>query len=336
MKIYNITQITDYYFDKKYTITKISKVTNIPISTIKYQLKKHGYSLKNHSHSGNNRKHFIDVNFFKSINNKYKAYLLGLIISDGYVDDKYKVVFTSKDHELVSLFKNKLKSEHKLGDYNIFDKRTNKTYKRYSLQIASKKIVKDLNKLGIYSNKSFNCMLPIIPDNLMWHFIRGVFDGDGTIYQEKNKNVGRLRFEIIGSEKMLIEINKFFKKNNILNVYIRKTKYGNSKGNLIKLDCSKFSNLNILKNKIYEDSNGLRLTRKYELFQTLKEYKLGTYDRTKSLRKIKMCDYLTNKHIKTFQNIHDVCDELNTTYQQIHRVANGERNHTKGYGFKYC
>ena len=234
---------------------------------------------------------------------------------------------------MVKIFKKELKSEHKLARYDVFDKRTNKTYVRYSIQIASKEIVNDLNNLGIYSNKSFNCSMPNIPKKYFWDFIRGIFDGDGTIHQGKNENVGRLRFGIIGSEKLLIEINNFFKTNNILKVYVRKTKYGNSKGNLIRLDCSKFNDLNMLKNMMYDDSNGLRLTRKYKKFQTLKEYKLGQYDRTKNLRKIEM--YLNENLIKTFINIHDVTSYFNTKSESIYLVLRGKRKNYNGYSFKY-
>jgi hypothetical protein len=335
MKNYNIKQIADDYFNKKHTITEISKITNIPFSTIKYQLKKHGYILENKSHAGNNRRHNIDINFFKKIDSKNKAYILGLIISDGYVDNNYKLTLTSKDLDLVEIFKKELKSEHKLARYDIFDKRTNNIYCRYSLQVASKEIVNDLNKLGIFANKSFNCTMPNIPQELIWHFIRGVFDGDGTIHQPKNNKLGRLRFSIIGSEKLLVEINNHFKNNGIHGVFIRKTNYDNPQGNLIKLDCTKFQDINTIKNFLYKDSEGLKLSRKYELFQTLKEYKRGTYDRTHLLKRIDMYENTTKKYIKTYENIHKLTTELKTKTESIYRVLRGERNHYKGYFFKY-
>jgi len=80
------------------------------------------------------------LNYFKSIDSCNKAYILGLIVSDGYVDEKSnKLNFTSKDIELVEIFRRELKSQHKLGTYNIYDKRTNKYYQRHSIQISSKK-----------------------------------------------------------------------------------------------------------------------------------------------------------------------------------------------------
>lgn len=275
MKKHDIKKYVEY-INSGYTYTKIAKLYNVSLSTIRYQLKKHGYFYENRQHLGLNRKCQIDANFFKSIDSKEKTYILGLVVSDGYVDENWnKLNFTSKDIELVKIFKRELKSGHKLATYNVFDKRTNKHYKRYSLQISSKEIVNDLNKMDINRNKSFNCSLPIIPDKLMWHFIRGVFDGDGTIYQNKKIKTGRLRFGIVGSEKLLCDINKFFKRNEIFNVYSRETKYGDSTGKLIRLDCSKFSDLKLLKDKMYEDSTGLRLTRKYEQFQTLKSFQLS-------------------------------------------------------------
>lgn len=270
MKKYNINKFIKY-IDSGYTITKIAIINNVSPQTIKYQLNKHGYVYSDRRHLGNNRKCNVDMDYLKTIDSKNKAYVLGLIISDGYIDEKWnKLNFTSKDIELVELMKRELKSEHKIGTYNIFDNRTNKTYTRHSIQISSKTIVSDLNKLGVFGNKSFTSELPNIPTEFMWHFIRGVFDGDGTIYQDKNIRIGRLRFGIVGAEKLLNSINNFFKQNNITNVKVRQTKYGNNMGNLVKLDCSNFHDISCLKKGLYENSKELRLSRKHEIFQTLK------------------------------------------------------------------
>lgn len=282
-----------------------------------------------------NRKHFVDETFFEKIDTPSKAYILGLIVSDGYIDKKWnKLNFTSKDYELVNIIKKELCSEHKLSKYDIFDKRTNKSYIRYSIQISSKKIVNDLNKLGIYGNKSFTSDLPQINNNNIWHFIRGVFDGDGTIHQLNKLKNGRLRFGIVGSYNLLIKINDVFKNYDISSVKIRNTQHTDGKNKLIKLDCSNYNNLNKIKILMYDNSENLKLLRKYKIFNTLKEYKLGTYDRTHLLRKINMFD-LNEKHIKTFDNIHLACDAIKSTYNQIHRVATGKRKQTKGYIFKY-
>jgi hypothetical protein len=335
MKNYNINQIAEYYFNNKYSLNKIANIVGVSPTTIGNQLKKHGYTLDNKSHDGNNRRHNIDTNFFKTIDSKNKAYILGLIISDGYVDDYTKLTFTSKDIELVEIFKKELKSEHKLAKYDVFDKRTKKIYTRYSLQIASKEIVSDLCKLGIHSNKSFNCAMPNIPKEYFWHFIRGVFDGDGCISKEKIKKEGALRFSIIGSENLISIIKKEFISCGLSDTKISVNKYHSNDGRLVTIHYYSYNDLSLLKEKIYQESENLKLSRKYDLFQTLKEYKIGTYDRTDKLRNIEMYNYITNEYIKTFNNIHEVCSEINSTYKSVHRVAMNQRRHTKGYSFKY-
>ncbi|MEL3972227.1 LAGLIDADG family homing endonuclease [Rossellomorea oryzaecorticis] len=39
---------------------------------------------------------------------------------------------------------------------------------------------------GIQPNKSLSIQLPTIPDSYLNHFIRGYFDGDGSIYKSRN------------------------------------------------------------------------------------------------------------------------------------------------------
>jgi len=334
MKNYDIKQMAEYYFNSKLTNREIAKIFNISPCTVTYQLKRNGYTLIDKVQYGNNRKHSIDLNFFKTINSSNKAYILGLILSDGYVDDYTKLTFTSKDIELVKIFKKELKSEHKLATYDVFDKRTNKTYTRHSIKIASKEIVSDLNKLGVFSKKSFTCTMPEIPEAYFWHFIRGLFDGDGSISKGSMRKEGALQFSIIGSENMLRVIKNKFKLYGLSNTKFEITKYHSEDDHIAKLHYYSYNDLFFLNEKIYENSEGLRLTRKYDVFQTLKEYRLGTYDRTPSLRQISMYD-LENNLLKMYKNIHEACDENNLSYKTIHRVAMGERNHTHYLVFRY-
>jgi LAGLIDADG-like domain len=334
MKIYDINQIANYYFNDKYSTIKIGKIIGVSPATVSAQLKKHGYVLDNKVHDGNGRKLFVDKKFFKDIDNKSKAYLLGLIISDGYVDNYTKLSFVSKDIELVEMLKRELKSEHKLAKYDIFDKRTNKTYIRYSIQVSSKEIINDLNNLGVFSRKSFNCKMPNIPEKFFWHFVRGLFDGDGGVYVSSGKQEGSLRFSIIGSENLIMELKKIFLSYGLSDTKISITKYKSGNDRIVSILYYSFKDMLILKNKMYEDSENLRLTRKYDLFQTLKEFKRGSYDRTPNLRRIEMYD-LDNNLIHTFNNIHDACAYIDVKCEAIRRVIRGERSQTKGYKFKY-
>src|SRR5438270_57920 len=51
----------------------------------------------------------------------------------------------------------------------------------YSLRICDPVVFADLVKLGITERKSLTLTPPIIPKRLIRHFVRGYFDGDGSV-----------------------------------------------------------------------------------------------------------------------------------------------------------
>lgn len=333
MKIINIEQIKELYYNQDRSLLDVASKLNYKSSTtISNILKKHNLPLKKQGQSTHNRKCKIDLSYFESIDSPNKAYILGLIISDGYINNSGKITFTSTDLDLINTYRNELRSSHKLSEYFFYDKRTNKTYHKYSIQICSKKMVADLKKLGVYQAKSFSCDLPNINPNLFWHLLRGIFDGDGSIL--KIKKEGNLRFKLIGSKVMLEKIKIKFDELNMNNVSICDTKYMNNSGVISVLSYSSFKDLSLIYKLMYNDSDGIRLKRKYDIFKTLKQYKRGSYDRTKNLKNVIMYD-LNGKFIKEFTNIHEASKEINSTYSMINRVINGKRNHTKGYKFQY-
>lgn len=60
---------------------------------------------------------------------------------------------------------------------------------RYKLSIYSKKICEDLVKQGAPKNKHAAINFPNLPIELVPHFIRGYFDGDGCIWDGKRKKL---------------------------------------------------------------------------------------------------------------------------------------------------
>ncbi len=213
----------------------------------------------------------VDLSFFESINTKEKAYALGLIYSDGSIDkDGYGFSFVSKDYDLVLLFKNLIKSDHKICKIKSHDKRTNKIYIRYTLHICSKKITNDLNKLGLHNAKSFSCNFPDIHNQFIWHFIRGLFDGDGCITQIKGRQIGSLSFSIILSGDLKNKIKNFFNQIGLNNTKDQ-IKKESEKGIISSLKYSSYKDLKTMYENIYKNSKNLRLERKYILFSTLKK-----------------------------------------------------------------
>lgn len=133
----------------------------------------------------------VDINFFKN-HTPQMAYVLGCFASDGgmFVNSggsKY-VQFTSTDKQFLSNIKKLLKSKHKISKKKHENKNWNYCY---VVQIGSKDLFTDLEKLGFQPNKSKNLMMPKIADIVFNHFVRGYFEGDGCVwygtYNKKNR-----------------------------------------------------------------------------------------------------------------------------------------------------
>jgi len=100
-------------------------------------LVENGFDIRKQTSHRDNR-HKLDLDFFKNIDSPEKAYWLGYLTADGYIlPNGYKVTLASKDLEIIKRFKKSIQSEHPIGEYSYQDKRTQKTYTRYHIQINS-------------------------------------------------------------------------------------------------------------------------------------------------------------------------------------------------------
>lgn len=144
----------------------------------------------------------LKENYFESIDSNEKAYWLGWIISDGAITNnpeksKYQLELTIKqeDEYILHLLEKDLGVEHRVYP-------SQEIYSRFSL--GSKKIVQDLEKLGITQNKSFTVKVPKFNPKYNSHFLRGLFDGDGgfTVYTRATGQFCR-EFSICGNENVV-------------------------------------------------------------------------------------------------------------------------------------
>lgn len=197
--------------------------------------------------------------FFHKIDTEEKAYLLGFIMADGCVY-KQDLQFTihRQDQYLLEWIKDILKSDSKITLH------PNGPY--CSLNVYSKTMSKDLETLNIVPNKSLKLQPPpkeLIPDELYYHLIRGYFDGDGSIWEDKQgKNY---RFNMVGTLDVLTEFRKQMGwKENTLR-YANKGQYITYRmdygGNGV---CTRYLG------QLYENAT-IYLTRKYEKYLSAKE-----------------------------------------------------------------
>lgn len=248
------------------TMKKISEFFGCSDGPIRRILRKEGFDTKLKK-GCNSRICSLDETFFDQINTSEKAYILGWIVSDGYVNN-YKLSFCVKDLEILKKIKKAMNSEHKISNSVVYDKRTKKHYQRYSLQIGSKKIVASLNKLGVYQNKSFTVDLPNVPEKFKRDLIRGIFDGDGYIGIKKCKKGHSLRFSLTVTDKIYVKLNIIFNK---LGIAPKKPTLVAEKNNnkIVKILIYKEEDLRKFFKYIYGNGNALKLERKYKIYKSI-------------------------------------------------------------------
>jgi hypothetical protein len=142
-----------------------------------------------------NKKHTYNENYFEIIDSENKAYFLGFIFADGSinirprkntVEKSFRINLAEIDKHILEFFKKELGHSanlHFIPGKKFISPENKKTYTRqnqFALYISSTVFVDHLLNLGLGHRKTYmELSIPNIPDELMPHFIRGYFDGDG-------------------------------------------------------------------------------------------------------------------------------------------------------------
>lgn len=248
-----------------YTFKEIAKDFNVSPQSIRNLLNKKGRYSK--SPNEVSRKYTINQNYFDDLDNQDKYYILGLLFSDGCnlpKDNKIVLSLKTEDGYLLEEM-NKL-LDHNKPLYKIEPKiftQKGKQYNssgHYKLTIVSSKISKRLQDLGIIPNKSLITKFPsYIPKNMIRHFIRGYFDGDGCA----SKGVSFVgTFDFINGIKTTFENSLEINHNKIVK---------HCKSSVFYYRLSKKSDLKIMYQYLYKDAN-LFLKRKKEKVYELQNY----------------------------------------------------------------
>jgi hypothetical protein len=169
----------------------------------------------------------INKDYFKFINNKDKAYFLGLFYADGnnYVTGKIKqasLELLLEDIKIIQMLKNKIETDKpiKLRKAKT-DKNSFKIKERCGLVLSSHQISDDLCKHGCIPRKTFNLKFPSeesLSKQFYPSFIRGYFDGDGCVYTGKS-----IMSSICGYHPFIYHLFKLLKKENLnVKLYLHK------------------------------------------------------------------------------------------------------------------
>lgn len=240
---------------------------------------------------GAKRKYSLNEDYFNSIDSKDKAYWLGFIYADGFITKRnigqnVLGITLSEEEPLIKL-KKYLNTDKPIGYYKKTNSYSDKSYE-YKLAIISDKIVEDLEKYGVIENKSLILTFPILPKELIPHFIRGYFDGDGSVFTHKIQNSDNLYLgiNICGTKEFLEGLKEQLSFGNEITIYKELRKDTNCWN--IKLN-SNIRSLNLY-HYMYKDCGDLYLSRKRQKFEDyIKEKGSTTIITNPTYEYLKLC-----------------------------------------------
>ncbi len=209
------------------------------------------------------------------------AYILGLALTDGTVhNDRTRITFYSSDLQMLEIVRQFFESTRPVvthstpGKYSFEKNGSSYTGKKqmFAFHLDSKLSVARFIQLGITPNKSSTGPYPSVPKEVWWHFFRGVLDGDGNIYFSKDSRKCGLRIIIAGNRNCIlglqIDLDSLFA--------IRATARYLDANRVKLLDLwGEFAEIALA--CTYQDSENLRLERKYYQWLEWNDHKLTAY-----------------------------------------------------------
>lgn len=247
------------------SLREIAKKFNTTHTTLSNKLKELGYTVEN-LHT----KCKFNENVFNEIDTEEKAYWLGFIYADGNVatlNSKglgYKFTVTLKLGDIEHLRKLSRFMEHETENIRI---PKNAKTPQCVFEIGNKHLWYRLNELGVIPNKSLKITFPeqsiFKSQDLIRHFIRGYFDGDGCISYDKLKYTIIPRLSMLGTKDFLSRVADIINYNKD-KIRTRKSKHEYFEIKLNSKDSEKFMHY------LYDDCT-IYLDRKYNRYKAFSE-----------------------------------------------------------------
>lgn len=153
--------------------------------------------------------HTQNNSYFEEINDHTKAYWVGFIAADGSVSHsvengnyELRIELSLKDESHLIKFLEDIDSNNTISRRKkapFKDRGYDNEYMESSARVYSKHVVESLFRYGIVPNKTHTMKFPdTIPDEYIWDYIRGFFDGDGSVFVRDVQSCSGRVFTYIG------------------------------------------------------------------------------------------------------------------------------------------
>ena len=188
---------------------KIASALNLTPGVVYAVLEK--YKIPRRSNKENSRIYTYDMDFLSSIDSEEKAYWLGFLYADGYVTSTnvpaVGLSLAIKDRGHVEKFRRALNASQPIREYTTTGGYTPGC--RYCrLLLIGQQFYDNAVRQGILEHKTHVLAPPSIPEEFNRHFIRGYFDGDGSLTSYVNAyNTVTYTLKFTGTKALLNWIN---------------------------------------------------------------------------------------------------------------------------------
>jgi len=238
----------------------------------------------------------FNQHFFDIIDTSEKAYWLGFFYADVYNCNTTNTVSLSLQTSDLEHLK-KLAYVIGLHENKIKYTKNKEGYEYYTLKMYSKHLCQTLNNLGCPQAKSFIIKYPKWLDkNLTIDFIRGIFDGDGTLCKRVLNN--EWKWGLVSTQECVDVIQQIIFEQ--LNIIVNYHNISNSGNNTCELEQNGNEKVAKLASWLYESSSlEIRLDRKYQKYiELINQQKNRLFSRKKykvsDLEKVEIMNKLNN------------------------------------------
>lgn len=210
----SLSEIKKKYYTEGKSQDKIAADLKVSQWVISDRMRKNGIPRLKRTRKLNPWKYRINHNAFDNLN-IHTSWWIGWMVSDGFVlnDRRFGLKVSIRDIDIIEKLKSFLKYTGPIYKQRDKIKDRNKVYLQAAIIPTSYRIVDKLNEYGIIPNKSLTIRFPksIADSNedLIRPFIRGIFEGDGSLLHDKNKS---LVFQIVGTYEICNGVQQQFMK----------------------------------------------------------------------------------------------------------------------------